>query len=84
MSAKGDTRARQDHKPYNPKLATAKPKDDTAALLDAWCAGVPTEVLAREFGLQVQAIRSRAAHHKAKRPSWYLSAVRGSAKQVTA
>jgi hypothetical protein len=68
-------------RPYNPKMATSVMLDDTQALLDAWQAGVPIEVLVQQFCLTPQAIRCRAAWHKVKRPAWFLSAIRGRTQQ---
>jgi hypothetical protein len=76
----GQPRARQDHKPYNAKLATSKPRPNTSAVLKAWREGVPTETIAKEFGLTEVAIRARASWHRAKRPDWYLSQMRREVK----
>jgi hypothetical protein len=52
---------------------------NTPLILDMWAAGIPVEVIATETGISPNAVRIRAGNHKAKRPAWYLSAIRGKA-----
>lgn len=67
-------------------LATKKIEPTTPQILTMWRDGVPVETIAEQFGKTPQAIRLLAAYHKARRPAWYLSAIRGRTQpqQVTA
>jgi hypothetical protein len=58
---------------------TKKIDPSTPQVLTMWAAGIPVEVIATETGISPNAVRIRAGNHKAKRPAWYLSAIRGKA-----
>ncbi len=68
------------------RLATKKIDETTPAVLQMWADGVPTDLIAAKVGKTERAIQLVAAYHKARRPAWYLSVVRGkaSAEQVAA
>jgi hypothetical protein len=61
----------------DPRLATKKPDDTTPEILAMWRDGVPTDLIAAKVGKSVRAVQLLAAYHKARRPAWYLSAIRG-------
>jgi hypothetical protein len=69
-------------RPKDPRLATKKADPSTPRILDMWVAGIPVEVIVAETGISANAVRIRAGNHKAKRPAWYLSAVRGKATEA--
>jgi uncharacterized protein (DUF433 family) len=57
-------------------------KHNTPAILAAWRDGTPTETIAADFGTTPRAVQLLAAYHKARRPAWYLSVVRGKASAL--
>jgi hypothetical protein len=61
----------------NPRMATKKIDDTTPVVLEMWADGVPTDLIAAKVGKTVRAVQLVAAYHKARRPAWYLSAIRG-------
>lgn len=63
----------------DPRMATKKIDDTTPVVLEMWADGVPTEMIAAKVGKTVRAVQLVASYHKARRPAWYLSAVRGKA-----
>lgn len=63
----------------HPNLSTRKVDPNTPLILAMWRDGIPTETIAKAFGLSENAVRIRASNHGAKRPPWHISAVRGKA-----